>query len=203
VNRVIALFDNDAAAMAAMRVLRKAPLPKRVVAMRLPDLPVLESYPTLGSTGLSLRTSMEWPPALSCVLEWTCFGTTVASYRPSNGGYERSVCTYQSEPVGKQEVQARFQKKLVRARKDRLFCENADWSALRAIFSEIFKAFHTLDGEMLSAQLKYFVSRELSAAASVGVRVPIAAEFPLAEVAKAHERLETGHVLGKIVLRVR
>ena len=32
--------------------------------------------------------------------------------------------------------------------------------------------------------------------------VPIAAEFPLADAAKAHERLEAGHVLGKIVLRV-
>jgi NADPH:quinone reductase len=33
--------------------------------------------------------------------------------------------------------------------------------------------------------------------------VPIAAEFPLADAAKAHARLEAGHVLGKIVLRVR
>ena len=33
--------------------------------------------------------------------------------------------------------------------------------------------------------------------------VPIAAEFPLADAAKAHTRLEAGHVLGKIVLRVK
>jgi NADPH2:quinone reductase len=33
--------------------------------------------------------------------------------------------------------------------------------------------------------------------------VPIAAEFQLADAAKAHQRLEAGHVLGKIVLRVR
>lgn len=33
--------------------------------------------------------------------------------------------------------------------------------------------------------------------------IPIAAEFPLADAAKAHERLAAGHVLGKIVLRVR
>jgi NADPH2:quinone reductase len=33
--------------------------------------------------------------------------------------------------------------------------------------------------------------------------VPIAAEFPLTQAAKAHERLAAGHVLGKIVLRVR
>jgi NADPH:quinone reductase len=35
------------------------------------------------------------------------------------------------------------------------------------------------------------------------LQVPIAAEYPLAEAAKAHERLEAGHVLGKVVLRVR
>jgi NADPH2:quinone reductase len=35
------------------------------------------------------------------------------------------------------------------------------------------------------------------------LQVPIAAEFPLADARLAHERLAQGHVLGKIVLRVR
>jgi NADPH:quinone reductase len=35
------------------------------------------------------------------------------------------------------------------------------------------------------------------------VQVPIAAEFPLEEAAKAHQRIGQGHVLGKIILRVR
>jgi NADPH:quinone reductase-like Zn-dependent oxidoreductase len=35
------------------------------------------------------------------------------------------------------------------------------------------------------------------------LKVHIAAEYPFAEAAKAHERLAEGHVLGKIVLRVR
>jgi NADPH2:quinone reductase len=35
------------------------------------------------------------------------------------------------------------------------------------------------------------------------VRVPIAALYPLAQAARAHERLERGHVLGRIVLRIR
>lgn len=34
------------------------------------------------------------------------------------------------------------------------------------------------------------------------IEVPIAAEYPLEEAAKAHERLAKGHVLGKIVLQV-
>jgi NADPH:quinone reductase-like Zn-dependent oxidoreductase len=35
------------------------------------------------------------------------------------------------------------------------------------------------------------------------LEVPIEAEFPLAEAAKAQERVEAGHILGKIVLRIR
>jgi NADPH:quinone reductase-like Zn-dependent oxidoreductase len=35
------------------------------------------------------------------------------------------------------------------------------------------------------------------------LQVPIAAAYPLAEAAKAHERLAAGHVLGKSVLRIR
>jgi NADPH:quinone reductase len=35
------------------------------------------------------------------------------------------------------------------------------------------------------------------------LQVPIAAEYPLAEAARAHRRLEAGHLSGKILLRVR
>lgn len=35
------------------------------------------------------------------------------------------------------------------------------------------------------------------------IKVPISAAFPLAEARKAHERIESGHVIGKIVLRIR
>jgi NADPH:quinone reductase-like Zn-dependent oxidoreductase len=38
---------------------------------------------------------------------------------------------------------------------------------------------------------------------AVKLQVPIAAQFPLAEAAKAQERVEAGHILGKIVLQIR
>jgi NADPH:quinone reductase len=44
---------------------------------------------------------------------------------------------------------------------------------------------------------------QLNKAVEAGkLKVPIAAEYPLAEAAEAHRRLEAGHLLGKIVLRV-
>ena len=42
----------------------------------------------------------------------------------------------------------------------------------------------------------------LNQAAEAAKLVPIAAEYPLAAAADAHRRLEAGHLLGKIVLRV-
>lgn len=41
------------------------------------------------------------------------------------------------------------------------------------------------------------------AAEQARLRVPIAAKFPLAQAARAHARLERGHVVGRIVLRIR
>jgi NADPH2:quinone reductase len=38
---------------------------------------------------------------------------------------------------------------------------------------------------------------------AVGLKVPIDSSYPLAQAAKAHQRLAQGHVLGKVVLRVR
>jgi len=43
------------------------------------------------------------------------------------------------------------------------------------------------------------LSRAITAAR---LQVPIAAEFALAEAARAHERLAQGHVVGKVVLRI-
>jgi NADPH:quinone reductase len=41
------------------------------------------------------------------------------------------------------------------------------------------------------------------AVAETKLRVPIAAVYPLAQAAKAHQRIEKGHVLGRIVLQIR
>ena len=41
------------------------------------------------------------------------------------------------------------------------------------------------------------------AATEARLRVPIAAVYPLAQAAKAHQRLERGHILGRIAPRIR
>jgi NADPH2:quinone reductase len=53
-----------------------------------------------------------------------------------------------------------------------------------------------------AAGLKEFTSLNRGVTAA-RLRAPIAASYPLEQAAEAHRRLAAGHVLGKIVLRVR
>jgi len=55
------------------------------------------------------------------------------------------------------------------------------------------------DGEATPAEFE----RVGRAAAESTLRVPLAATYPLDEAAQAHQRLERGHLLGRIVLRIR
>jgi NADPH:quinone reductase len=58
---------------------------------------------------------------------------------------------------------------------------------------------HAYDAEATPGQWE----RLGRAVVEANLRVPVAATYPLTEAAQAHERLEQGHVLGRIALRVR
>jgi hypothetical protein len=167
VNRVVAIFDNDAAGLSALHTLSKTSLPKHIVAMRLPDLAMLRSYPTLGPSGPSLMNINGMAASIELYL-----GADVlcgdADKLPAIQwtGYERAIETYQGELPRKQEVQGRFLKKLEKARKDAHFCGTADWSGLQLIFLQLFKAFHELDRRVLTEQLRYFYREQEVAASS-------------------------------------
>lgn len=161
INRVIALFDNDAAGRAAMLTLKASKIPEHMVVMSLPNLPALRAYPTLGPTGLSpmdingMAASIELyfgedtlkhPDGMLPPIQWT--------------GYERSVHTYQGELTSKHEVQAQFHAKLSRALTDPAFGSTTDWSGINLILSQVFTAFNRLDETLLSSQLKYVYREE-------------------------------------------
>jgi NADPH:quinone reductase len=59
---------------------------------------------------------------------------------------------------------------------------------------------HIIKYDALTGPAEY--QRLNQAIVAAKLEVPIAAEFPLAEAAKAQERMAAGHVLGKIVLRI-
>ena len=60
----------------------------------------------------------------------------------------------------------------------------------------------SMRGYDAEATARHFARLE-RAADDARLRVPIAAVYPLSQAARAHERLEHGHVIGRIVLRMR
>lgn len=161
VNRVIAIFDNDAAGTVASRELRRSSLPKNIIVLQLPDLASLQAYPTVGPTGPSPMNINGMAASIELYLGDDVLRETSGELPHVQWtNYERSLARYQGELLGKQRVQDRFKQKLVRAAGDAGFHQSADWTGLRAIFAVLFSAFHPVDADILSAQLLFFYRQQ-------------------------------------------
>jgi len=72
VNNIIALFDNDTAALSAIKGLEKLNLPENIKILQLPELDLLKNYPTLGPSGEVLL--YQWYCSKYRVIFWRrCF----------------------------------------------------------------------------------------------------------------------------------
>jgi hypothetical protein len=134
-NRVVALFDNDAAGTVQCLKARTMPLPQNFRVIQLPHLPRAERYPTLGPTGL-VETDIN---GLACSLELYLGATALrdgnAGLMPIQWtGFERSLSKYQGELLDKRAVQDRYFE-LLRAGR-------AETSDIDAVFGHILRSFH-------------------------------------------------------------
>ena len=141
-NRVIALFDNDAAARDAMRTLESARLPPNFAVLKYPDTEFLRCYPTLGPSG---RSDLD-VNGLAASIE-LYFGEDVlrgldGSLAPVQWkGYVQSIDSYQGEVFGKNDLQAKFARKVAMAESDPLLRSSQDWESIDAILRAVFGAF--------------------------------------------------------------
>lgn len=149
-NRVVALFDNDTAAAAALRALTNVTLPSNIVALRYPDVPVANSYPTLGPTGVvsmdvnGLAGSIELYLGLD-VLVGDDGQLSPVQWR----GYDEGVRRYQGEVLHKALLHERFRRKLEACERDAGKIANSDWTGLRRIIDLLRSAFHRTDADTL------------------------------------------------------
>ena len=138
-NRVVALFDNDAAGMDAMRILDGASLPDNFKVLSLPPLEYAKSYPTLGPQG---RAEVDIN-GRACSLE-LYFGRDVLENDEGDlapiewSGRVRSLDRYQGPVVGKGGLRRKYLDKLS-ASLD-AWAEH-DWEPMDLVFSTIFGAF--------------------------------------------------------------
>jgi hypothetical protein len=160
VNKTIALFDNDTAALSALRGLANLDLPEHLAVLTLPVLKSLMAYPTIGpsgetdmdvngraaSTELYLGEDVLCDDEGLCRVQWT--------------GYDTALRQYQGQVLDKAGIQSRFQEKLRAARVDGEALDGAEWSGLRAIFACVFAAFHDLDRQRILEDTQAYFAEE-------------------------------------------
>jgi hypothetical protein len=141
-NRIVAFFDNDTAAQVALKGLSKTSIPQNIRVLRYPVITYAKSYPTLGPSGISeldingLACSIELYLGIDVL---TIDGQLVPIQWK---GYDVSLNRYQGEIIRKQELQDRFTSKLKDCLDDQSLIAQKDWSAIRLILTELFRAFN-------------------------------------------------------------
>lgn len=148
-NRVVAVLDNDTAALSATRALRGLTLPPNVRVVHLPRLEHLQHYPTIGPTGVSamdingLGASIELYFGAD-VLTQLNGDLTPVQWR----GYDEALKQYQGEVLKKAALQASFREKLSQSLSVTPPQALGDWSAIDSILD-------TLCGAFLSSPAEY------------------------------------------------
>ncbi len=139
-NRVIALYDNDAAGHNEMDSLKNIVLPDNFRIMTLPDIALAENYPTIGPTkDESLNINGK-----ACSIELYLGGDVLADQNRLSSimwkGYIDKIGIYQGEIINKSNIQKRFEQKLKEAEKNGVK-DFENWRELDLLLNTLFNAF--------------------------------------------------------------
>ena len=146
---MIALFDNDAAAIDGLRNLAHANLPANVALLRYPDLDVLRDYPTLGPP------TLEDPAGAPSRANVNGFGASIELYlgadvlTDSHGqlrpvqwrSFVHGISRYQGEVIRKREIHEAFRAKVRDARANPQSMKCGDWTGIDAILRSLLTTF--------------------------------------------------------------
>jgi hypothetical protein len=144
-NRVVAVFDNDAAAADALRSLAIDRLPDNITVRRFPDIERLRRYPTLGPP------TAEYPTGTRELSDVNGLAGSIELYlgvdvlTDASGelspvqwrAFIPGIGRYQGEVLDKRRIQEAFRARVRSGRKDRTRVQTGDWSGLQAILSEL------------------------------------------------------------------
>lgn len=140
-NKIIALFDYDAAGVAAAERLRKKRLPNNICVMTLPEIELARNYPTIGAQG----SSIENVNGRACSIEMY-LGKDILINDNNEltavewKGLEQSLNIYQGEIFDKARLQKKFVEKINRSISNGCTEPEQFWDDLRLVFQSIFAA---------------------------------------------------------------
>lgn len=150
INKVVAVFDNDTAAHAALIGLRKAKISNNIKIFTLPDIDILNNYPTIGPSGMVNMNVNGLAGSIEPYLGQECLLDSEGKYYPIQWtGLDAGLQKYQGEITEKEKVQKNFRDKIKRCVEDKSSIDSFDWSGVKVILEGIFNLFHDDDGRQI------------------------------------------------------
>jgi len=134
-NRVIALFDNDGEGLTQINLLKKINIPNNFVILTYPNLGLLEKYPTSNNKFENVNGvagSIEMYLGKDILQEEGKFIPIELSSQETPHG----------KLISKDNLQKKYYKKIKQCKKDSNLIETFDWTEMKLLLNEIFKAFH-------------------------------------------------------------
>lgn len=141
-NRVVALFDNDAAGAEAVIGLNVETLPPNLKILQLPEIDLARSYPTVGPLGPANADVNGSAAALELYMGRDILSDARGALRPVVwGGRAHKVGRYQGEVFDKHALHGAFRTKAKAALADRSCMTRQDWDDMRLVLDAIRSAF--------------------------------------------------------------
>jgi hypothetical protein len=141
-NRIVALFDNDTGARAALRGLDAVVLPPSMRVLQFPPITLASDFPTRGPSGLVNMDVNGLAGSLEMYLGEDVLRRTDSTFIPVHWrGFDAAVHAYQGEIEAKGQVHDRFNQKLSAALANPVLIQSQDWSGIRAILDMVRHAF--------------------------------------------------------------
>ncbi len=141
-NRVVALFDNDTAARAALRGLDNVVLPSSVKVLQYPSITLASNYPTIGPSGLVMMDVNGLAGSLEMYLGEDVLRRDEGTLMPVHWhGFDAGIRAYQGEIQNKGVLLETFMAKLNAASANPELIPAQDWIGIRAILDMLRQAF--------------------------------------------------------------
>jgi hypothetical protein len=147
-DRIVAIFDNDAAGLASQARLSQLNLPANMRVLRYPDIEVARYYPTLGPSGTVTMDVNGSAASIEIYLGEDVLRNDDGQLIPIQWkAFEPSVKRYQGEIVDKRGCQKRFSEKLDRLNVSQGETGGSAWQDLLTITDAILYAFAKVDSD--------------------------------------------------------
>lgn len=143
-NRVVAIFDNDTAAEEALLALKNVQLPRNFFVVRLPELSLATSYPTVGPTGAATMDVNGLAGSIELYLGEDVLRDKDGQLYPVKwGGYSNLLQRYQGEVDHKKQVQKAFHAKVKTVLTDGKALSGQDWIGMELILDKVIEIIST------------------------------------------------------------